>query len=371
MARKPFAVYSITKHGLPIAERLLRELPGAELFTLKKFADRAPPASKILPQPFSNYIGEVWTEYDCHIFLVSVGAVVRMIAPHLRDKKVDPAILCIDDKASFTISLLSGHVGKANLYTKNIAKILNNTPVITTASDVQDTLTVDILGREFGWILQDQKHNITAGCAAVVNEEEVQIHQESGEADFWPSEKPWPPGVSYHYGEFDPSKLAASMNLIVSDRQIFQIFPEVRPRSILFHPKSLVVGLGCDKDTPMAVLHQSLMDTCREFALAPESIAALATIDIKAKEQGVRELAQLLQVPLHSYSARELDNTPGVQSPSVIVKKYVGTDSVGEAAALITSKTDSLLVPKQKHYDAETGKNVTIAICRKNYPRRS
>ena len=96
-----------------------------------------------------------------------------MIAPYLKDKKVDPAVICIDDKGQFAISLLSGHVGRANEFTNLIANKLGAQAVITTASDVQNTLTVDILGRELGWRLEDDHHNITAGCAAVVNEEDV------------------------------------------------------------------------------------------------------------------------------------------------------------------------------------------------------
>ena len=140
------AIIAITKHGVSIGETLGRNLEGT-IYTLKKFADRfAGQEPEILPQPFSKELGSLWKRHDCLIFIISVGAVVRMIAPLLENKKTDPAVICIDDKAQFAISLLSGHVGQANDYTSEVARVLSATPVITTASDVQDTLRVDILG---------------------------------------------------------------------------------------------------------------------------------------------------------------------------------------------------------------------------------
>src|SRR5271168_3865448 len=151
--RKPFALYAITTHGIGIAARLLEALPGAELYVSQKLLERAPATALPLPLPMGPTLVRTFNEYDCHIFVISIGAVVRMIAPLLKDKKVDPAVVCVDDAARFAICVLSGHVGRGNAYTERVAMLLGAQPVITTASDVRGTLTVDILGRELGWTL--------------------------------------------------------------------------------------------------------------------------------------------------------------------------------------------------------------------------
>ena len=160
------------------------------------------------------------------------------------------------------------------------------------------------------------------------------------------------------------------MNLVITDRSRSAFAPSVYESSILFHPKSLVLGIGCDKDTPISTLRSGLSQVMKEFSLSEKSIAAIGTLDIKAKELGLQELARTLNCPLLSYTPAQLDGTKGVQNPSDTVKKYVGTDSVGEAAALKTAEVEGLLVEKQKYYDPDSGKNMTIAICRKEFQRR-
>ncbi|HEY0715103.1 MAG TPA: cobalamin biosynthesis central domain-containing protein, partial [Polyangia bacterium] len=196
-SRRPFAVYAITRHGLAIAKRLHASLPDADLLVSSKLAatasDEVPQDARRFPLPMGPLLAETFAAYDCHVFVISVGAVVRMIAPLLVNKKVDPAVLCIDDANKFTICVLSGHVGRGNSFTERIAEALGNQAVITTASDALGTLTVDILGRTLGWSLDDPDRNVTRGCAAVVNAAPVMFVQEAGEPDFWPLDQPLPP----------------------------------------------------------------------------------------------------------------------------------------------------------------------------------
>src|SRR5258708_29596483 len=168
--RKPWAIYAITTHGIEIAKQLQIQLSGADLFVSEKLWAKAPPEAKRLPLPMGPLLRETFTAYDCHVHVISVGAVVRMIAPLLENKKVDPAIVCVDDAARFAICVLSGHVGRGNSFTERVAQALSAQPVITTASDVRGTLTVDILGRDLGWTLDDPDRNVTLGCAAVVDQ---------------------------------------------------------------------------------------------------------------------------------------------------------------------------------------------------------
>src|ERR1700733_13218142 len=195
--RRPFAVYAITRHGIASARRLVESLPGADLYVSEKLAALAPAGAKLFPLPMGPLLADTFTAYDAHIFVISVGAVVRMVAPFLKNKKVDPAVICVDDAARFAICVLSGHVGRGNVFTDRVASILGATSVVTTASDAIGTLTVDILGRDLGWTLDDPDRNVTRGCAAVVNAAPVLFVQEAGEPSWWPEDRALPEGVRY------------------------------------------------------------------------------------------------------------------------------------------------------------------------------
>lgn len=362
-----FAIHAITKHGVPLAERL-RPHVRHDLWVSERLA---PAVADCLPMPLpmGPKLAEIFNQYDCHIFIVSIGAVIRMVAPLLQDKKKDPAVICIDDKGQYVIPILSGHVGRANEFSRMLAEAIGAQAIITTASDVQSTLTVDILGREKGWVLSDPDHNVTRGCAAVVNEEAVLVVQEAGEADFWPLEKPLPKGVSYATSLDEASLNDLTMMLVVSDRKAEAFSAEVRKKAIIYHPKSLVVGIGCDRDTPFELLDRGLKQLLSEKDLALQSVRALATIDIKANEPGLLKLAETYGWPLIDYSPEYLDSTEGIEEPSETVKKYTGSRTVAEGAALRAAGAQKLLVPKQKYNEGPGTHNMTIAVSR--VPHRS
>lgn len=147
--------------------------------------------------PFRNEIARLFTNYDQLVFLVSLGAVVRLIAPHLKSKDIDPGVIVVDDAGQFIIPVLSGHVGGANAYAEKIAQLTQGTAVLTTASDVGKTIPVDILGRELGWQVEAPKINITRVSAHVVNEEPIAFIQEVGEKNWWTRPTPLPANILY------------------------------------------------------------------------------------------------------------------------------------------------------------------------------
>jgi cobalt-precorrin 5A hydrolase len=144
---------------------------------------------------FKDEIGGLFGGYDQIVFFVSLGAVVRLIAPHLRTKDEDPGVVVVDDAAQFVIPVLSGHVGGANAWAERIAALLGATPVLTTASDVGRTIPVDILGRELGWKVEAPKINITRVSAHVVNGEPIAVVQEAGSPNWWTRPTPLPANI--------------------------------------------------------------------------------------------------------------------------------------------------------------------------------
>ena len=368
--RKPFAVYAITKHGIAIASRLLPQLSGADLFVSEKLIASAPAGALRLPLPMGPTLLETFPAYDCHIFIISIGAVVRMIAPLLKNKKVDPAVVCIDDAARFSICVLSGHVGRGNMFTDRIATALGAQSVVTTASDVIGTLTVDILGRDFGWTLDDPDRNVTRGCAAVVNATEVLFVQETGEPNWWPAEKPLPEGVRYATSLEGVDPYNFEILLIATDREIGESHPAHWKNAVIYRPKSLVLGIGCDRGTAPDLVERGVMALLARHGLSPKSVKELATIDAKMDEPALLALSERYGWPLRAFPPEELDVVPGIQNPSEKVKQYVGSRGVSEPAALLAAGVEALLVPKHIYTEPGAGRSMTLAVARRAFVKR-
>jgi len=368
--RKPFAVYAITKHGVGIAARLCAALPEADLYVSDKVRAELPASAGAtaralrLPLPMGPLLADTWAAYDAHVFVISVGAVVRMVAPLLKDKKVDPAVICVDDDSRFSICVLSGHVGRGNAFTQRVADALDAQPVITTASDVRGTLTVDILGRELGWQLDDADRNVTRGCAAVVNAAPVLFVQETGEPEFWPLDKPLPPGVRYTTSLAGTDPGAHEIVLIASDRELARSAPAHWQNAVVYRPKSLVLGVGCDRDTPPALVERGVLALLAQHELSIKSVKALASIDKKGDEPALLALCARYGWPFQLFGAEQLDAVPGIERPSETVKRHVGTRGVAEPAALLCAGAAQLVVPKQVYTEEGAGRSMTFAVAR-------
>lgn len=196
---------AITKHGAQQTAELARQLPQASVCVADKFAT----LMAGLPNPvhaysgaFRDEIATLFSEFDQVVFFVSLGAVVRLIAPHLKSKDEDPGVLVVDDAAQFVIPVLSGHVGGANAMAEQVAALLGATAVLTTASDVGKTIPVDILGRELGWKVEAPKLNITRVSAHVVNGEPIAVVQEAGSPNWWTRPTPLPATI-HRFKRFD------------------------------------------------------------------------------------------------------------------------------------------------------------------------
>jgi cobalt-precorrin 5A hydrolase len=369
-ARKPFAVYAITRHGIAIASRLLPALGGADVYVSEKLWSAAPAGALPLPLPMGPMLADAFPGYDCHVFIISVGAVVRMVAPFIKNKKVDPAVICVDDAARFAICVLSGHVGRGNVFTDRVASALGAISVVTTASDALGTLTVDILGRDFGWTPDDLDRNVTRGCAAVVNAAPVLFVQETGEPGFWPEEKPLPEGVSYATSLDGVDPRAFEILLIATDREIEKSDPACWANAVIYRPKSLVIGLGCDKGAAPEMVERGVLALLADNRLSPKSVKAIASIDKKKDEAAFTELADKYRWPFLLYTAEELGGVTGIQNPSEVVNKHVGTPGVAEPSALRAAGTTELVVPKRVYTEEGAGRSMTFAVARVPFPKR-
>lgn len=214
------AVVAITRHGVALAGKIVRALPGAQFHVPEKFGAQAegeaPDTVHTYAGKTGDQLGRLFGEVDAIVAIFSLGALVRLIAPHLKSKETDPAVVVLDEHGQFVIPMLSGHLGGANALAGHLAAKLGATPVLTTASDVRETLAVDLLGRELGWALDASHEALVHASAAVVNDEPVALVQEAGSPDWWPRHAngrsgPLPTNLVRfdHLEDVDPARFAA------------------------------------------------------------------------------------------------------------------------------------------------------------------
>ncbi len=231
---------AITKHGAAQVTKTAACLPDAEVVVSEKFAE----TMQGMPNKVNVYTGalraqmaDLFENYDQIVFFVSLGAVVRLIAPHLKSKDEDPGVLIVDDACQFVIPVLSGHIGGANAYAQQFAKLLGATAVLTTASDAGKTIPVDILGRELGWQLEAPKINITRVSAHVVNEEAIAFVQECGNSNWWTRSTPLPKNI-HLFDSFEDVDLDKHKAILwVTQRQIPQtLWHDLEERLVVYRP---------------------------------------------------------------------------------------------------------------------------------------
>ncbi len=349
------AVVAITKHGIEIARRIKQKMPEVEIYVPAKHSDGGIDV-KWFSEQSTQLVGNLFKTYDALICIFSLGAVIRMVAPHLVDKKSDPAVVVIDDRASHVISALSGHLGGANGLARLVASFLGAQPVITTAADVNETIAVDLVGREFGWTIENFE-NVTKTSAFMVNEEKIAIYQDAGERNWW-HHAPLPKNITV-VGNIEEIKSPEfKAGLVISDRTISD--PEIMSKSVIYRPKSLVVGIGLHWDTSKDVIESGIMTVFKEKGLSFKSIRNISSINREAKVKGLEEFSKEYGIPVEIYDKDKLASV-SVPNPSQTVQKFEGTSSVSEASSLLSSKGE-LVVPKQKFPP-----NLTVAVSRVNF----
>ena len=348
------AVVAITKHGIVIARKIKDSLPESEIYAPIKHSDSGPDINWFDKQT-TQVVANLFKTYDALICIFSLGAVIRIIAPFLVDKKTDPAVLVIDDKANFVISTLSGHLGGANALTRLIASYLNSKPVITTAADVNETIPVDIVGKNFGWIIENYQ-NVTKVSAFMVNEEKIGLYQEAGEKNWWVDATSFPQNVTITK-ELDELKNADFKGaLIISDKIIAD--PVILEKSVIYRPKSLVVGIGLHRDTSKDVIENGILTVLKDKGLSFKSIRNISSINKEGKIKGLQEFSEQYKIPVEIYDKGKLGQV-SVPNPSKTVQKFEGIPSVSEASSILSSNNGELIVPKQKFPP-----NLTVAVSR-------
>ena len=342
------SVLAITKNGIIIGAKLKEIFPSWNIYAPSKFSNDK--EINWYSEPTTEKITELFKNSNALICLFSLGAVIRLIAPYLKDKKTDPAVIVIDDKINFVISVLSGHLGGANELTQTIAEKLNSKAVITTAADVNKTIAVDLVGKDFGWKIDDDS-TVTKISAHMVNEEKIGVYQDTGKTNWF---KELPKNVKIYESMNDLKNSHSKGNLIISDRIMNYDFLD---ESVIYRPPSLVIGIGLHRDTSKQTIKDGIDVCLKKYNLSQKSIARLVSIKKPKDVQGLIDVGKEMGIEIEYIDRKELAKV-SAPNPSETVKVFEGTSSVAEAAA-IKASGGKLIVEKQKFPP-----NLTIAIAR-------
>ena len=325
------AVFALTERGAALAGRIQRLLPSVPDVYVPEgkdwsgFEDR-----HFFPfKGFGKTFGECFAHYDVLVCIMATGIVVRTMAPLLKDKLTDPAVIVCDERGKFAISLLSGHVGGANAFARQLAKELGAQPVITTATDVEGKTAPDAFAGQMA-LLPWPKDRIKAiNKALLYGEEAVYLLS------------PNLPHRKFYMTALDRWKLScggtpekAAYKVYLSPRE--ELPEEVPPDCLYLLPPKLIAGVGCRRNVPKGLVLQALEQACREIGRDISFIDVLASISIKSDEAGLLAAGGELHIPLNFYETEALQACSDKfnLSQSEFVSKQVGTGNVCEAAAL-------------------------------------
>ncbi|WP_017662063.1 precorrin-3B C(17)-methyltransferase [Baaleninema simplex] len=355
-----------TPVGYRLGLQLWDGLPFQELWTRESTLDSiAPPGDrpvKTYRDSLAPVVAECWTRATQLIFVLPVGAVVRLIAPLLQQKATDPGVVAIAETGQFVVSVSGGHLGGADALTRRCAAVLGAEPVVTSASEGQQLPALDLLGRPYGW--QRGRGDWTKIAAFITQQKPISVKQACGES-LW--QQMLPEGHPFRFDVEDDSL----PQLWISDRLPPEENEEKTGRSrVCWHPRTLWLGLGCERGTAAEFIEASIRQVLRDRGLAWESVAGIASIALKQDEVAFQTLGDRYHWPRRFFNADELSQ-PSVPNPSEVVEQAVGTPSVAEAAALLSAQSQELLVTKQVFKGDGGACTIAVARASREYnPRR-
>lgn len=326
------AIIAFSRAGCSTAQRVAQALGEGTLYAPARIAQ--PPFAPI-GQPPRDFYGALFQSHSALIFVGSVGIAVREIAPHVRSKATDPAVLAIDELGHFVIPILSGHIGGANALAAALAPALGAVPVITTATDINRRFSVDAWAAQNGCRISSL--SVAKQISAAILEGEVPIF-----SDF-PLPDRLPAGLVP--GQSGPLGICLGYHRAFPFRATLRLVPPV-----------LHLGLGCRRGTAKEQIASAVMSVLEEHNLDIYAIRCAASIDLKADEAGLLAFCEEKKIPISFYDAAALRAVPGSFSQSEFVASVTGVDCVCERAAMVGAT--ELIVKKC----ARDGVTVALAL---------
>ena len=345
------AVIAITGGGARLGRKLCTAMAGFEFYVSCRYAGQAGSRCHCFePAQLKTLIAGLWKKYDGLVLIMATGIVIRVIAPLLESKEIDPAIVVMDDAGRFAVSLLSGHLGGANELAERCAFASGARAVITTATDANDLPSFDMLAKEQGWVIDDLSRVKTLNTLLLDNEE-IAVVDQTGQTRSWLHGR----GRTTFYETFaEAAGSTAHGILFVSNRHLpEQLNPE---KVLILRPRNLVLGIGCNRGTAADEIEALVTNHLKRLFLSPKSVICIASVAAKRDEAGLTEFAERLGVQLRCFENDELNRVTFPSPPSEHALAAVGVAGVAEPAAILASGGGRLLLNKVK------SANVTLAV---------
>ena len=314
------AVLAFSARGCETAEKIAACLPECRKFTVLRLLREGFSA---IPSPSGPFYGELFSEAEALIFVGACGIAVRSIAPFVKSKCTDPAVLAVDEGGQYVIPLLSGHIGGANALSRKLAQQLGAVAVVTTATDCSHKFSVDAWAAANACAISDM--GLAKAVSAAILERDLPLY-----SDF-PVQGDYPSGI------FPADR--GELGVCISSNEKKPFF-----RTLNLIPRRLHLGIGCRKGTPAEKIAQAVDTVLAEWKLDPRGLRGVYSIDLKREEAGLLSFCAQRGLPGIFYSAQQLNEVEGEFTPSEFVRSITGTDNVCERAAL--READTLLVRK-------------------------
>ncbi len=322
-------VYSFTRRAARLSVQIGRKLKklnfSVRCLTMEKFAGED--SSLEIMVDHNKACQEAFEECQLVVFVGAVGIAVRTIAPYIKNKLVDPAVLSVDESGSFVLPLLAGHIGGANGFARALAKEINAVPVVTTATDVNKLFAIDEWAARNDMIVS----NMNAAkdfAAALVDGEDVGLVTE------YPIISSLPKQIVLQE--------KGNIGMAITHNRDLHPFPV----TVQLWPRNLYLGIGCRRGTKMDTIENLLHLKLKELDIDIRTIAGIASVDLKKDEEGLLALADKYNWPIKFFTSDELAKVPGKFSSSSFVKSVVGVSNVCERAAVLISENGNLKLQK-------------------------
>ena len=326
------AVFAYSRQGCKTARSVMNCFAGDEVrsYTMERFGE---PGFGTIGWPSKPFYGPIFAWADAMVFVGSVGIAVREIAPFVRSKLTDPAVISMDELGTFVIPLLSGHIGGANDLAHRLAEAVNGTAVITTATDINGKFSVD------AWAARNRLYITNLNTAKAVSAEILECPV--------PIKSDFPIVTVLPNGTITADSGRIGICISYKNEKPFD-------ETLLLVPPVLHMGIGCRRGTPVESLRQAVDAVLKEHKIHPKAIKQVTSIDIKASEEGLLEFCKERKLPVVFYSAQQLWAVPGDFTKSACVLRHTGVDNVCERSSMIGA--EKLVVKKTVH------NGVTVAI---------
>lgn len=357
MEIKNIAIITFSQKGNELAKTIKSEIKEVEIFSSHETEGVNVISSA------SSFINKEFNNYQSFVFIGALGICVRTIAPLLKDKKTDPAVICIDAIGQFVQSVVSGHVGGANELCKYIARITGALPVISTQSDTTNLWSLDVINNKYNWKIEYSNASLNSIISRFVNNSKTALLLEARDkgTSYLESTKPNFVDVFYKAEEIQQN----NYELIIAVSPYMHKFDIP---TLYYRPEMLHLGIGCRKDANPQGVVEYIKEDLFARNISSLSIKTISTIDIKKDEKLVSELCNEFSKQSIIYTS---DDLRGIQvpNPSDKVFEVTGTYGVAESCSLKSSENTQLVIEKQKCKLSE-GNDFTYAISIDKYTER-